>query len=48
MTNIHAREDFRHTSLLSGVCQCLIAGFGEDSYLLALEGLVNILHREAI
>lgn len=43
MTNIHSREDFRHTSLLSGVCKGIVAGFGDDSYLLALEGLVNIL-----
>ena len=43
MTNIHAREEFRHTSLLSGVCKGIIAGFGEDSYLLGLEGLVNII-----
>ena len=43
MTNIHAREEFRHTSLLSGVCKAIVAGFGEDSYLLALEGLVKSL-----
>ena len=43
MTNIHAREEFRHTSLLSGVCKALVAGFGEDSYILALEGLVKTL-----
>ena len=43
MTNIHAREEFRHTSLLSGVCKAIIAGFGEDSYILALEGLVKSL-----
>ena len=43
MTNIHAREEFRHTSLLSGVCKAIVAGFGEDSYILALEGLVNAL-----
>ena len=41
MTNIHSREDFRHTSLLSGVCKAIVAGFGEQSYLLALEGLVK-------
>jgi len=41
MTNIHAREEFRHTSLLSGVCKAIVAGFGENSYILALEGLVN-------
>ena len=40
MTNIHAREEFRHTSLLSGVCKAVIAGFGERSYMLALEGLI--------
>ena len=43
MTNIHAREEFRHTSLLSGVCKAIVAGFGEDSYILALEGLVKAL-----
>ena len=43
MTNIHTREEFRHTSLLSGVCKAIVAGFGEDSYILALEGLVKAL-----
>ena len=43
MTNIHAREEFRHTSLLSGVCRAIVAGFGENSYILALEGLVKLL-----
>lgn len=43
MTNIHSREEFRHTSLLSGVCKAIIAGFGDQSYILALEGLVKIL-----
>ena len=43
MTNIHAREEFRHTSLLSGVCKAIVAGFGENSYILALEGLVKAL-----
>lgn len=45
MTNIHAREEFRHTSLLSGVCKAIVAGFGEDSYYLALEGLVSYLKK---
>lgn len=44
MTNIHAREEFRHTSLLSGVCVAQVVGFKELSYILALEGLVNYLH----
>ena len=43
MTNIHAREEFRHTSLLSGVCVAQVLGFKEQSYLLALRGLVNLL-----
>lgn len=43
MTNIHAREEFRHTSLISGVCIAQVVGFKEQSYLLALEGLVNFL-----
>ena len=43
MTHIHAREEFRHKSLLSGVCKAIVAGFGEDSYILALEGLVKAL-----
>jgi len=43
MTNIQAREDFRHTSLLSAVCKATITGFGEESYFLALEGLVKFL-----
>lgn len=43
MTNIHAREEFRHTSLLSGVCIAQVVGFKELSYILALEGLVNCL-----
>ena len=45
MTNIHAREEFRHTSLLSGVCKAIVVGFGEDSYTLALEGLVDSLKK---
>jgi 3-dehydroquinate dehydratase-2 len=37
ISNPHAREDFRHTSVISGVATGVIAGFGFDSYLLALE-----------
>ena len=44
MTNIHAREEFRHTSLISGVCIAQVVGFEELSYILALEGLVNYLN----
>lgn len=43
MTNIYAREEFRHISYLSGVCVGTIAGFGEKSYILALMGLIDYL-----
>jgi 3-dehydroquinate dehydratase-2 len=36
ISNPHAREEFRHTSVVSGVATGVIAGFGFDSYLLAL------------
>ena len=47
MTNIHAREEFRHTSLLSGVCIAQVVGFKELSYILALEGLVDFLKKNS-
>lgn len=37
ISNIFAREEFRKTSLTAGVCKGLIAGFGLDSYRLAIE-----------
>lgn len=39
ITNIYAREEFRHHSLLSAVCQGVISGFGLNSYELALNSL---------
>ena len=41
LSNIYARESFRHTSLLSGVCAGVIAGFGMASYRLAVEALLT-------
>ena len=41
MSNIHAREEFRHTSVIAPACLGVLCGFGGDSYLLALEGLVR-------
>jgi 3-dehydroquinate dehydratase-2 len=39
ISNPHAREEFRHNSVISGVATGVIAGFGIDSYLLALRQL---------
>jgi len=39
ISNPHAREEFRHTSVISAIATGVIAGFGFDSYLLALSAI---------
>ena len=41
MSNVYAREDFRHQSYISSVCKGKIVGFGWKSYLLGLKAIVE-------
>lgn len=41
ISNIYSREPFRHKSLLSPVCKGIVAGFGLDSYRLAVQAFIN-------
>ena len=43
VSNVHAREDFRHHSYLSPVAAGIVAGFGVDGYALAVAGLARRL-----
>ncbi len=44
ISNVFAREDFRHTSYIAPSCTGSISGFGLDGYRLAIESLINPLH----
>jgi len=46
LSNVHAREEFRHTSLISAVCKGQVVGFGWRSYTLALRGLAEFLEEK--
>ena len=46
LSNTASREEFRHKSLIAPVCVGVIAGFGKDSYLLALRALCSRLGKE--
>ena len=46
LSNVHAREPYRHQSYLSDIAVGIVAGFGPESYLLALEGLIKRLEGE--
>jgi 3-dehydroquinate dehydratase-2 len=43
LSNVYAREEFRHVSLVSAVCKGKVTGFGWRSYELGLRGLVDII-----
>ena len=41
ISNVHAREEFRHHSMLAAACKGVICGFGLDSYRLAVEAMIS-------
>jgi 3-dehydroquinate dehydratase-2 len=47
LSNVYAREEFRHRSLISPVCAGKITGFGWRSYLLSLQAMAGIIQDQA-
>jgi 3-dehydroquinate dehydratase-2 len=47
ISNIHRREDFRHTSLISQAARGVICGLGAHGYLLALDAIARIVEGES-
>lgn len=47
LSNIYAREDFRHSSLIAPVAKGQISGFGADSYLYGLDAAINLAKNSA-
>jgi 3-dehydroquinate dehydratase II len=47
LSNTYARESFRHRSVIAAVCLGVVAGFGRDGYVVALDALIRHLERGA-
>jgi 3-dehydroquinate dehydratase-2 len=47
LSNVYARDDFRHKSLIAPVCRGVICGFGTTSYLLGFEAILPLLRQKA-
>lgn len=45
LSNIYAREEFRHTSLIAPVAKGQVSGFGKDSYLLGLKAAIGLINK---